>query len=88
MSELDRDESRFPARAGAGCMPWLEKLGLGRPELRAWAMYDWANSAMVHDHHRRFPDLLRVGGLCGHDARTGHPVVQPLRPRSAWSSSP
>jgi len=25
----------------------LEKLGLGRPELRAWAMYDWANSAMV-----------------------------------------
>jgi UMF1 family MFS transporter len=22
-------------------------LGLGRPELRAWAMYDWANSAMV-----------------------------------------
>ena len=26
---------------------WLEKLGLHRPELRAWAMYDWANSAMV-----------------------------------------
>ncbi len=26
---------------------WLEKLGLGRPELRAWAMYDWANSAMA-----------------------------------------
>jgi UMF1 family MFS transporter len=26
---------------------WLDKLGLGRPELRAWAMYDWANSAMV-----------------------------------------
>ena len=24
---------------------WLERLGLGRPELRAWAMYDWANSA-------------------------------------------
>jgi UMF1 family MFS transporter len=24
----------------------LDKLGLGRPELRAWAMYDWANSAM------------------------------------------
>ncbi len=31
-----------PARAG-----WLEALGLHRPELRAWAMYDWANSAMV-----------------------------------------
>ncbi len=25
----------------------LEVLGLSRPELRAWAMYDWANSAMV-----------------------------------------
>lgn len=25
----------------------LARLGLGRPELRAWAMYDWANSAMV-----------------------------------------
>jgi UMF1 family MFS transporter len=26
---------------------WLEKLGLHRRELRAWAMYDWANSAMM-----------------------------------------
>jgi len=26
---------------------WLERLGLHRPELRAWAMYDWANSAFV-----------------------------------------
>lgn len=25
----------------------LERVGLGRPELRAWAMYDWANSAWV-----------------------------------------
>lgn len=25
----------------------LDKLGLHRPELRAWAMYDWANSAFV-----------------------------------------
>ena len=25
----------------------LDRLGLGRPDLRAWAMYDWANSAMV-----------------------------------------
>ncbi len=25
----------------------LEKLGLQRPELRAWALYDWANSAVV-----------------------------------------
>jgi len=27
--------------------PWLERLGLGRPELRAWAFYDWANSAFL-----------------------------------------
>lgn len=26
---------------------FLERLALHRPELRAWAMYDWANSAMV-----------------------------------------
>jgi len=26
-------------------VPWLARLGLNRPELRAWAMYDWANSA-------------------------------------------
>jgi UMF1 family MFS transporter len=24
---------------------WLARIGLARPELRAWAMYDWANSA-------------------------------------------
>lgn len=28
-------------------MPFLERLGLHRRELRAWAMYDWANSAVV-----------------------------------------
>ena len=28
-------------------MRFLDKLGLNRKELRAWAMYDWANSAMV-----------------------------------------
>ena len=27
--------------------PFLERLGLHRPELRAWALYDWANSAMM-----------------------------------------
>jgi UMF1 family MFS transporter len=27
--------------------PWLERFALHRPELRAWALYDWANSAMV-----------------------------------------
>jgi UMF1 family MFS transporter len=27
--------------------PWLERIGLHRPELRAWASYDWANSAFM-----------------------------------------
>ncbi len=31
----------------AAARPLLERLGLQRPELRAWALYDWANSAMV-----------------------------------------
>lgn len=30
-----------------GARGWLSSLGLGRPELRAWAMYDWANSAFA-----------------------------------------
>ena len=25
---------------------WFDRIGLGRPELRAWAFYDWANSAV------------------------------------------
>src|SRR3954470_3228750 len=27
--------------------PLLERLGLHRPELRAWALYDWANSVFM-----------------------------------------
>jgi len=34
----------FPAREQ---VPLLERLALHRPELRAWALYDWANSAMI-----------------------------------------
>src|SRR5919106_3263762 len=30
-----------------GLRRFLERLGLHRPELRAWALYDWANSAVV-----------------------------------------
>jgi UMF1 family MFS transporter len=32
-------------RAGDVLTGWLARIGLDRPELRAWAMYDWANSA-------------------------------------------
>ena len=31
----------------SGFHHWLQRIGLGRPELRAWALYDWANSAFV-----------------------------------------
>ncbi len=34
------------ARA-TGTGGWLRSLGLHRPELRAWAMYDWANSSFA-----------------------------------------
>ncbi|MFO0950985.1 MAG: MFS transporter [Isosphaeraceae bacterium] len=37
------DDEAAAAREGE----WLWALGLHRPELRAWAMYDWANSAML-----------------------------------------
>jgi MFS transporter, UMF1 family len=43
VNEQDGD-SPVPKRRPKG---WLARLGLDRPELRAWAMYDWANSAMV-----------------------------------------
>src|SRR5574338_313235 len=36
-----------PNPAPQGSMTLLERLGLHRKELRPWAMYDWANSAMV-----------------------------------------
>ena len=35
--------AKTPARTSERTL--LERLGLHRPELRAWAMYDWANSA-------------------------------------------
>ncbi|MCE7873881.1 MFS transporter [bacterium CPR1] len=40
---------RVPAglKSGHETFGWLDRLGLNRPELRAWALYDWANSAFV-----------------------------------------
>jgi MFS transporter, UMF1 family len=47
-SSNDSTEKSHDSRASGRWLPGLlDKLGLGRPELRAWAMYDWANSAMV-----------------------------------------
>ena len=45
---LDRaDEDLGPTNGKPWRLRALDALGLSRPELRAWAMYDWANSAMV-----------------------------------------
>jgi UMF1 family MFS transporter len=41
------DRVAVPTDAPRPARGWLHALGLSRPELRAWAMYDWANSAMV-----------------------------------------
>ena len=34
---------------------WLERVGLHRPELRAWALYDWANSVFMTTVVQIFP---------------------------------
>ena len=58
-STPDESSSTTSARRRTASVA-LEKLGLHRPELRAWAMYDWANSAMVTTIITAvFPDLLR-----------------------------
>jgi MFS transporter, UMF1 family len=46
MQELADADHDHPS-SKQGVIAALEPLGLSRPELRAWAMYDWANSAMV-----------------------------------------
>jgi UMF1 family MFS transporter len=40
-------DSSSASPVAAPRLPFLERLGLHRPELRAWAMYDWANSAFM-----------------------------------------
>jgi UMF1 family MFS transporter len=41
-----RNGSALSQREGPGRPSILERIGLGRPELRAWALYDWAISAL------------------------------------------
>jgi UMF1 family MFS transporter len=42
---------------------WLERIGLHRPELRAWVAYDWANSAFWATVIQIFP-IYFVGTVC------------------------
>ncbi|HEY5908061.1 MAG TPA: MFS transporter, partial [Vicinamibacteria bacterium] len=53
------------AAALAPRRPWLEKLGLHRPELRAWALYDVANSAWMTTIIMIFP--LYLYGVVAND---------------------
>ncbi len=77
----------------------LERLGLGRPELRAWAMYDWANSAFqttiiaavfpIYFHNVVAADLgdslLDQPVRVGHDHRHRHRRAGGAAP---WARSP
>ena len=52
---------------------WLARLGLRTREQRAWAMYDWANSAFQCTIITAvFPDLLREGRRRRDARRAGH----------------
>ncbi len=45
----------------------LQRVGLHRPELRAWAMYDWANSAMVTSVRAAvFPTFFAAVAMAGY----------------------
>ncbi len=46
-AEAAAPSSGQASAAAAGGLHWLQALGLHRRELRAWALYDWANSAFA-----------------------------------------
>jgi UMF1 family MFS transporter len=50
---------------------WLDRLGLHRPELRAWALYDWANSSFLTTIVAAvFPIYFATVAAAGMDPRT------------------
>ena len=63
---MDRAENVLSGD-GAGL---LARIGLHRPELRAWAMYDWANSAfqttVITAVFPRFFSDYAAAGLVAH----------------------
>ena len=58
----------------------LERVGLGRPELRAWAMYDWANSAFQTTVIAAVLAVVAAGQLPPVDL----PLREDLRTRLGW----
>ena len=56
---------------------FLSKLGLHRPELRAWAIYDWANSVFMTTGLLIFPVYFSDVAGAGLAAGGGHRALQP-----------
>ncbi len=84
-TEMSRDS---PPELG-GLHAWLEQARPG--PARASRLGDVRLGEFgdgVHDHHRRFPDLLRASRLRGDEGGRRVGSDSPWRPRSAWSSSP
>ena len=66
---------------GAPKAPWLDRLGLHRPELRAWALYDVANSAWMTTILLIFPLYfvnVAAGGMRADAARSRFAFVTSL----------
>ena len=63
----------------------LTALGLHRPDIRAWAMYDLANSAFSHDdHYSHIPGVFHIGSGCRSAAGRSPAGCSPARRRSRW----
>ena len=57
----------------------LERVGLHRPELRAWALYDWANSAFWAGESRAVEVARRGGELVEAIEASGAPFPPEFR---------
>lgn len=79
-----------PAAAARGGL--LARLGLATPELRAWAMYDWANSAIftvvVTAVFPTYYAKVAAGGLAGTDATARYSLATTLALLVAVGLSP
>ena len=60
----------------------LSRLGLNRPVLRAWAMYDWANSVFMTIGLLIFPIYFADVAAKGLAAGRGQPRASRSRPPS------
>ena len=64
---------------------WLERLGLHRPELRAWALYDWANSVFWTTVIQIFPVYYVNVAAADLPRGPGHHPLRHAPPPSPWS---